>query len=154
MIHHKKKTFLSPVKAVSAVIFLMVVIFLFYFFGLKGKTVTKEEVRQFPENVYPTTATYSGTFSNSLVVEYKEGGFVPKTIKIKSGTKITFMNAGTREMWIASDPHPVHTGLKGFDQLKSTPKGGKYLYLFNNIGNFSYHNHVVPEDTGLIIVEK
>jgi plastocyanin len=153
MIHRKRKPHSPNIKNILFVILIASVTMLILLFLTKsGNTVKK--TKQTPLTVYPTTATYSGTFSKYLVVEYKAEGFVPKTMKIRVGTSVTFVNTIANDMWVASNPHPLHTGLKGFDQLKSTPKGGKYTYTFNTIGNYSYHNHAKPQNTGLIIVEK
>ncbi len=153
MIHRKRKPDSLIIKTIPIVILITSIVILFLLFLTNSKNTVKK-TKQTPSTVYPTTATYSGTFSKYIVVEYKDEGFVPKTIKIRNGTSITFVNTTSNGMWVASDPHPLHTGLKNFDQLKSAPKGGKYSYTFNKIGNFSYHNHVMPQKTGLIIVEK
>jgi hypothetical protein len=55
-------------------------------------------------------------------------------------------------MWVASAVHPTHLLLPGFDELKSTGKGGTYEYTFVKVGTWQYHNHVNPSDTGSVVV--
>jgi plastocyanin len=85
-------------------------------------------------------------------VKYAENGFSPLVITVKVGTAVTFTNSSTKNMWVASNPHPAHTGLPGFDELKSVASGGTYTYTFTKVGTWKYHNHILPSDTGTVIV--
>lgn len=55
-------------------------------------------------------------------------------------------------MWVASDPHPTHTGLSGFDSGRGYGEGENYSFTFNEPGNWGFHNHLNSGDTGKIIV--
>lgn len=153
MIQRKRHPAFPVIKILASLLLLVLVTALIFRF-LSGNKNSLKESRPTTLTAYPTTATYSGTFTNSLVVEYKPDGFVPNTLKISSGTKVTFTNVNAQKMWVASDPHPVHNGLADFDQLQAVDTGGNYTFTFNKTGNFGYHNHLLPSDKGLIIVEK
>jgi len=86
------------------------------------------------------------------VITYTDGGFNPKTVTVKVGTTVTFMNDSSGLMWVASDPHPVHTLLSGFDELNSVSKGGSYEYTFTKVGTWTYHNHMNPSLKGTVVV--
>lgn len=86
-------------------------------------------------------------------VEYTPGGFVPKTITVKVGTTVTWVNKDNDPVWVASNPHPVHTNLPGFDAKKGVPTGGTYSYTFTKLGSWGYHNHLEPSNTGTVVVE-
>ncbi|MBI2267886.1 MAG: hypothetical protein HYU80_00355 [Candidatus Blackburnbacteria bacterium] len=90
---------------------------------------------------------------NIVTVEYSGQGFSPNSIVVKSGTVVTWVNKGSDAMWVASNPHPVHTNLSGLDALKGTPIGGSYSYTFTKVGKWEYHNHLAPSKTGEVVVE-
>lgn len=120
--------------------------------------------------------------SEKHVVQVTDTGFVPNTIRIKSGEVVTFLSKATAPVWPAGDVHPTHDkypspayALAG-DQAKSfgskacveygIRKNGDVLdpckmllpnqtfsFQFNEKGNWGFHNHVRPEHSGVIIVE-
>lgn len=88
----------------------------------------------------------------NTIVTYTESGFAPTTVTVKKGTTVTFVNSSTGGMWVASDVHPTHQLLPGFDQLKSVAKNGMYEYSFEKVGTWKYHNHMKPTDFGGVTV--
>ena len=52
-------------------------------------------------------------------------------------------------MWVASDDHPIHSEHPEFDQLKSEDE---YTHLFDKAGEYTFHNHFVSEDEGVVTV--
>lgn len=91
---------------------------------------------------------------NSVTVEYSGQGFSPDSITVKSGTTVTWVNKSSDSMWAASNPHPIHTGLSGFDALKGIPTGESYSYTFTKVGKWGYHNHLGPDKMGEVVVEQ
>mgnify|MGYP001608225862 FL=1 len=86
-------------------------------------------------------------------ITYTLKGFEPDTMEIKAGESVTFINTTDLNMWIASDPHPAHTGLPGFDERGAVGNSGKYAYIFTQSGSWKYHNHMDPDKRGVIIVK-
>jgi len=92
---------------------------------------------------------------------YMEDGFIPKTLKIKLGTTVTFKNNSLKSLWIASDNHPTHALYPAtdgciastFDSCKSIKQGEIWSFKFDVAGNWGYHNHMNHNDGGTIIVE-
>jgi plastocyanin len=108
-------------------------------------------------SINSTTPTENNTQMNpseGTTVEYTEQGFTPKTITVKVGTTVTWVNKDSDPMWVASNPHPIHTDLPGFDALKQIPTGETYSYTFTKVGNWGYHNHLNPSNTGTVVVEQ
>ena len=95
--------------------------------------------------------TKGGVVSQSTV-SYAEGGFSPAAITVKKGTSVTFENQSTVGMWVASDVHPTHQLLPGFDAKKAVVKGGIYTYTFSKVGTWTFHNHASPTHTGKVVV--
>ncbi|WP_347720624.1 cupredoxin domain-containing protein [Candidatus Nanohalovita haloferacivicina] len=101
--------------------------------------------------------------TNATVVEYSSSGFQPSTVTVEQGETVMWASTGP-SMWIGSDQHPSHTEYSGtsldehcqngesdtFDQCETSQT---YSFTFNQTGEWSYHNHVRPGDTGTVIVE-
>lgn len=90
---------------------------------------------------------------DNAVVYYRDGGFQPSTLTIAAGRIVTFVNQSSKPMWVASANHPTHEVFSEFDQLKSVPNGGTYVFTFDEVGSWNYHNHVGSSDRGTIIVQ-
>ncbi|MBI5452604.1 hypothetical protein HY945_04010, partial [Candidatus Gottesmanbacteria bacterium] len=100
-----------------------------------------------PSEVVPTESTSGAKVTKNTTIDYTDSGFAPKSITVKVGTAVVWTNKTNSPMWVASAPHPSHTDLAGFDQLKSVNNGGTYSYTFTKVGNWKYHNHMAPSDT-------
>lgn len=111
----------------------------------------------------PTTSPSTSTVScppaaqlpQTITINYQPGSFSStdagvqqdnETFCVPKGATVTFKGSN---LWVGSDPHPIHTDLAGFDA-----KGVKdsYSYTFNQVGEWGFHNHVRASDTGTIIV--
>lgn len=79
-------------------------------------------------------------------------GFSPANITVKQGTVVTFVNKDSQAHWPASNPHPVHSDLPGFDALKGLTTGGVYSYTFTKLGTWGFHDHVNPVNHGSVTV--
>lgn len=96
-------------------------------------------------------------------IHYTDAGFSPSTITVKKGTVVSFLNQSDREMWVASDEHPSHTGYAGtsrsehcaagsataFDQCA---RGNVYMFTFDNVGTWDYHDHANAQFGGTVVV--
>lgn len=103
-------------------------------------------------NETPTNGDGPAETKEETVV-YLDSGFSPATLTVPRGTKVTFRNDSRKQMWVASDPHPVHTNLSPFDSREGIAPGGSYSYTFNDSGTWGYHNHLDSGDEGTITVE-
>lgn len=83
----------------------------------------------------------------TAIVRLTADGGSPDDLTIQAGTVVSFVNDDTTGHWIASDPHPVHTGLPGFDAGRSIAPGGSYEFTFGQIGRFTYHDNIDPTST-------
>jgi plastocyanin len=109
-----------------------------------------------PREQTPQPSTGGNVQTENTIVEYSEDGFSPVTLHVKVGTTVTFKNVCKNvmdKMWVASNPHPLHTDYPGFDAGKAYGIGESYSFTFMKQGSWGYHNHLEPERTGIIIVE-
>jgi len=90
------------------------------------------------------------TTSDKIEVTYTRDGFSPRISTIKAGAEVTFYNKSGEPMWVASNPHPVHSDYSTFDQLQI---GDSYTFIFKEPGTYNYHNHLSPRIGGKIIVK-
>ncbi len=120
-------------------------------FGKKSQAPATIENSSGQETTNPAPETTGP--NNTPVIMYTDQGFVPATVEVSAGTTVNFINQSSGQMWVASNPHPVHTDLGGFDERQAVAKGGSYSYTFNTAGNWGFHNHMSPSATGTVIVK-
>jgi plastocyanin len=91
--------------------------------------------------------------TSSVTVSITDAGFVPANITVKPGTTVTFVNNGQQAHWVASNPHPTHTDLPGFDAKHAMAPGESYVFVFEKIGTWGYHDHLNPSTMGAVVVQ-
>jgi plastocyanin len=93
----------------------------------------------------------SNVLTGEVMVDYNNG-YTPATFTIKKGTKVTFHNKGTGQMWPASAPHPTHTDYPEFDPKKAIASGQSWSFTFDKTGTFRFHDHLNSSKFGSITV--
>jgi plastocyanin len=87
-----------------------------------------------------------------VIITITSAGFSPNNVTVKAGTKVIFQNNDTKGHWPASNPHPTHTDLPGFDALKAVASGSSYSYTFTKVGTWGYHDHLFTNLGGKVTV--
>ncbi len=114
-----------------------------------------------------TGVVVSSTTPKTSTVTYGPNGFSPNSVTIAKGGTVTFTAApGANQMWVASAPHPAHTGYDGTDRAThcaagyAGPKpfdqcgsGTSYSFTFDKTGSWTYHNHGNVADHGTVVVQ-
>jgi len=123
----------------------------------KGGSYSQTASTPAPEATAPQVSVEATTtppaVPNEAVVEYKDGAFNPTSLKILVGTKVTFVNKGTKEVWPAAGRHPTHEICPGFDALHGLKSGETYSYTFPQAADCPFHNHLAPSEHGSIEVK-
>lgn len=101
----------------------------------------------------PSEEQGGDTENEDNIVTYTDEGFSPMILRAKKGDTVTFKNMSITGLWVASNLHPTHTALPGFDANRTLINGETYLYTFTQIGSWSYHNHLNARFQGTIVVE-
>lgn len=129
---------------------------------VEGEAVENQEDTT-PEPVGKDGAVaVEGTVALSTVI-YSDAGFSPKVLTVKKGTTVTFINQGTKDMWVGADEHPTHTSYAGTTKNDHCPdtegvafdqcdRGATYSFTFKKVGTWEYHNHTAASDRGTVIV--
>lgn len=80
-------------------------------------------------------------------------GFEPKSVEIKRGDRVTFINEDDKDRWPASNLHPTHEIYSEFDPLKPVKSGESWSFQFLEEGTWFYHDHLIPLFGGKVIVK-
>lgn len=126
---------------------LVVVVAGFALFSNKSKT----NVNVTPTVISSPSASPQSTTSQNTVT-LTSSGFQPQTLTVKAGTTVTFVNKSGATATVNSAVHPTHT-LFPFLNLGSFDDGQSLQVTFDKTGTFTYHNHLVPSQTGEVVVE-
>jgi len=127
----------------------IIVVLGIFFLSKNNQTASPTET---PSTTTSTDSAEPST-TESGIVTYSDSGFSPVSLTVKVGDTVNFKNQANISMWVASDPHPVHTTYPEFDAKKEVAVGGTYEFTFTKTGTWKYHNHLNPSDTGTIIVK-
>ncbi len=96
--------------------------------------------------------------TNTVIITAE--GFTPRTITVNDGEDVTWINKDSQEHWPASAVHPLHNnypepgGCVGskFDACKGLTTNGQFVFTFAQRGEWFYHDHLHPANTGSVIV--
>lgn len=119
-----------------------------------SSTPSREELAAHPDNAV-TTITYTSS------------GFYPKTVTIKKGEIVEWVNNTSGQMWVASAVHPSHSVYSGttlsqhcpdtanvsFDECSGSGPRGTWSFIFEKTGTWSYHDHLNASNGGSVIVQ-
>lgn len=107
-----------------------------------------------PESTATTSAdAVKDETSQGVTIDMDEQGFHPSQVTVAAGTTVTFVNNGQAQHWPASDVHPTHQQLPGFDAKHGLETGETYSYTFTKVGTWTMHDHLNPQFTGAVTVQ-
>jgi len=100
----------------------------------------------------------------TAAVTYDGTSFSPSSVTIQQGGSVTFASS-VNTMWVASAPHPAHTGYDDtardvhcavgyagaapFDQCRAGPS---YTFTFTKTGTWPFHDHANATAFGSVTV--
>ena len=95
-----------------------------------------------------------GTVPKETIVNVNltSSGFDPKTITIKIGTRVIWINKTGGAATVNSAVHPTHQVYPPLN-LGEFPDGSSVQLVFDKLGTYKYHNHLNPSQTGTVVVE-
>jgi|SRR3989344_2499481 len=110
------------------------------------------------------TATNEDEFA--ALVSYTNDGYTPATVNIKKGETVRFVNNSDRDTWPASARHPDHVVYDGtsrtehcpntdgtaFDACRGLTPGESWEFTFDKVGEWAYHDHLIAQYFGKVIV--
>lgn len=126
------------------ILFLVLLAVSVNFFGIKPADSDQNNGRILPTDSLRPPRVYT--------ISYKAGVFSPTNLRIHSGDTVKFKNDGFFPIRIASDDHPDHKNLPGFDSVGDIPQNSYFSFTFSAKGIFGYHNEKNIEEGGTIII--
>jgi|GEM_PF-3184169 len=89
-----------------------------------------------------------------VIVTYTDSGFIPPVVEVTAGGSVTFINSSSKPLWVTSENHPTAKAqiYRGFDQGKSVPSGGTYIFNFTQVGVWGYKNLNLGDHLGAVSV--
>lgn len=79
-------------------------------------------------------------------------GFSPQSITVDRNTAVTWIAMDDSMPTVASNPHPTHTDIPGFETT-TIPMGQTWSFVFTQAGTWGYHNHNFPDQGGTVTVK-
>lgn len=113
----------------------------------------QNEFTEVAPSTSPSSLPSTSPAATTVAVSLTDTGFEPATVTVPVGTTVVFTNNGQAAHWPASDPHPLHTGLPGFDAKKGLATGETYSFTFTKVGTFGVHDHLMSSLKGSIVVQ-
>lgn len=87
-----------------------------------------------------------------VTIDMTNEGFVPSEITVDKGTVVRFINRDKVDRWPASNLHPTHGIYPEFDPKTAISGGSAWEFRFDRVGEFRYHDHLLPHQKGKIVV--
>ena len=118
-----------------------------------GKLGNKSAQPSTPAQSTTNTGTGGTTPKETIVnVNFTSSGFDPKTVTIKTGTRVIWVNKSGAAATVSSAVHPTHQAYPPLN-LGEFPDGSSVQLVFDKPGTYKYHNHLNSAQTGTVVVE-
>ncbi|MEX0919199.1 MAG: hypothetical protein WDZ64_00415 [Parcubacteria group bacterium] len=102
--------------------------------------------------ITPIFSLAHGGEHEELIIRMTEEGFEPKELTVWQGDEVLFINNDDVDRWPASNFHPTHSLYSEFDSMEGVPPGESWTFIFDNVGTWRMHDHLIPHMTGTIVV--
>ncbi len=86
------------------------------------------------------------------VITLISSGFSPTELTIQKGETVTFRNETNKPFWPASNLHPSHLIYPEFDPKQPVVPPNSWSHTFDKAGEWRFHDHLAPYNTGTITV--
>jgi plastocyanin len=90
---------------------------------------------------------------SQVSVVLTESGFDPAELQISQGTTVVFTTTAHRHFWPASNLHPSHEIYSAFDPKRPLAPEEEWGFVFNEAGEWGFHDHIRSYYQGVIYVE-
>jgi len=87
-----------------------------------------------------------------VIIIFDDGIFFPRTVAVRAGSVVTWINDANESFWPASNIHPTHEILPEFDPKQPLPPESEWSFTFTKQGVWRFHDHLNPKATGVVLV--
>lgn len=123
-----------------------------YFFTLGSRASPSGENEESVSLGVETETDVKLAVESDHTVVLTNGGFSPENLLIKKGETVIWINESDKTATVNSDLHPSHLKYPPLN-LGTFAIGEGLSLVFDEVGVFTYHNHLHPDYTGEITVE-
>jgi len=86
----------------------------------------------------------------ALTITITSNGANPRTLTVRAGSQVTFINNDSVDHQMYSDPHPEHTDCPEFDSVGLLAPGqSRQTGNLNTVRTCGFHDHIHFENTSL-----
>lgn len=89
----------------------------------------------------------------TTVINLTPSGFVPQTLMVAPGTRITWINQTNATATVNSDDHPTHLKWPWLNLGNFGPGSSLSTVFPTEPGTYTYHDHFHPQFKGSIVVK-
>jgi len=100
----------------------------------------------------PSASPSAAANPNETTVNYTSSGFDPKTVTVKVGMVVNFVNKAKSPMQVSSDPHPSHTAYRLLNG-PTTKVGAEFSVVPDKKGSWGVHDHLNPSAQMTLVVQ-
>lgn len=111
-----------------------------------------QEVTATPTPTQSLSSATEGAMMDKNTIQISSLAFSPKSITIKVGESVTWINKDSQDHTVNSSPHPTHTD-NPFLNVGLIRPGEKKSLTFDKAGIYKYHDHLNPSLNGSVAVE-
>lgn len=144
---------------IATVVIAVLVLAGWYFMGSKKYSTPQAPAKVSQTSAPATVASPTSSATNGAIVkedkntvQISSSGFSSKSITIKVGETVTWMNSDSVNHTVYSAGHPTHLIYPPLN-LGTIKPGKKVSLEFPKVGTYQYHDHLNPSLTGAVIVE-
>lgn len=108
------------------------------------------------QSIRPSPSATPRPSPSLVTVRLTAQGPLPRTVTVRKGDSVSFVNEGAAAYWVVSDPHPAHSACSGFDSRRGLSAGESYTLIFPTATTCSFHNELDPYNTvsgGTMIIQ-
>lgn len=91
--------------------------------------------------------------SETSIIRMTQNGFEPQTVTVDENSTVIFINQDKVDHWPASNVHPTHELYPEFDPQRAINPGSSWSFKPKKIGQWKYHDHLLPHLRGTLIVQ-
>jgi plastocyanin len=89
---------------------------------------------------------------SDLIISMQSSGFEPHNVDLQMGETICWINRDVDAHWPASNIHPTHGIYPEFDPKRPIAAGQEWCMTFVRQGIWTFHDHLHPDNSGIIRV--
>lgn len=121
---------------------------------MSSSTATQTEQPMIPASTSTASTGTTNSAPMQATVTFDGSSFSPASVTIAQGGTVTWTSTDGN-LWVASDPHPIHNGYDGttlqqhcaagytgaapFDECTG---GTSWSFTFDKVGTWGYHDHL------------